>query len=97
MQALRLKNDSLIRQVNSLSMDARCRGNGLESFLILPVQRIPRYKMLFAEVVKLSSNDHADFEDLQNALQQASAVATQINEGKFSTGIHINYYHQHHE
>jgi hypothetical protein len=30
--------------------DARCRGSSLESFLVEPVQRIPRYKLLLEEV-----------------------------------------------
>jgi hypothetical protein len=59
--------------------DPRSRGLALGSFIIMPVQRIPRYKMLLAELVKYSE-DIPDFATLEDALQKVSEVALEINE-----------------
>ena len=59
--------------------DPRSRGLALGSFIIMPVQRIPRYKMLLAELVKYSE-DIPDFPTLEDALQKVAEVALEINE-----------------
>jgi hypothetical protein len=52
----------------------------LESLLILPVQRVPRYLMLLKELLKYTPAGHPDFLLLEEAVETVSAVATHINE-----------------
>ncbi|KAH9946674.1 hypothetical protein B0H21DRAFT_742600 [Amylocystis lapponica] len=67
----------------------RCRLNprhsqlNLEGYLLLPVQRIPRYRMLLEELVR-SSPPMYDYADdlLDRALAEISSLATNMNEGK---------------
>eukprot|EP01105_Mastigella_eilhardi_P014029 TRINITY_DN3190_c0_g2_i5.p1 TRINITY_DN3190_c0_g2~~TRINITY_DN3190_c0_g2_i5.p1 ORF type:complete len:832 (-),score=199.87 TRINITY_DN3190_c0_g2_i5:77-2548(-) len=51
----------------------------LDSYLILPVQRIPRYQLLLKEVVKLTPAGHPDLKNLEEALANITKVATHIN------------------
>lgn len=53
---------------------------GLESLLIMPIQRIPRYKLLLQELLKVTPTFHKDYEGLCEAHVLVSKVATQINE-----------------
>lgn len=51
----------------------------LQSLLIMPVQRIPRYKLLLEELLQLTLSDSREFCVIQVALQQVSEVASHIN------------------
>lgn len=52
----------------------------LQSLLILPVQRIPRYCLLLKDLVKHTPETHPDFLDLQSSLKVILEIADQINE-----------------
>ncbi|KAI0067701.1 hypothetical protein BV25DRAFT_1867513 [Artomyces pyxidatus] len=66
----------------------RCRLNprhsqlNLEGYLLLPVQRIPRYRLLLEELGRSTppSDDYVD--PLDKALTEISSLATNMNEGK---------------
>jgi hypothetical protein len=62
--------------------DARCRGQSLQSFLILPIQRIPRYKLLIEQLLKYTDEEEnaTDATNLRNALDLIQRVAAHINE-----------------
>ncbi|TDL28319.1 hypothetical protein BD410DRAFT_737533 [Rickenella mellea] len=67
----------------------RCRINprhsqlNLEGYLLLPVQRIPRYRLLLEELVRSTPPDPDIFDDpLDKALTEISSLATNMNEGK---------------
>ncbi|KZT43792.1 hypothetical protein SISSUDRAFT_1039690 [Sistotremastrum suecicum HHB10207 ss-3] len=67
----------------------RCRLNprhsqlNLEGYLLLPVQRIPRYRMLLEELVRNTPPQGEGFDDaLDKALAEISSLATNMNEGK---------------
>jgi hypothetical protein len=64
-----------------LDEQAKKKANGmsLESFLIMPIQRVPRYKMLLAELLKHTLNGRDDHNDLTIALERISTVAMKIN------------------
>eukprot|EP01084_Bolivina_argentea_P122331 216774_1 len=51
----------------------------LESLIILPIQRMPRYKMLLEEIIKHTDISHPDLKQLKNALQKISDVNDVIN------------------
>ena len=44
----------------------------LDSFLIEPVQRIPRYCLLLSELLKYTDKSHADYENLVYSLKVVS-------------------------
>jgi len=54
----------------------------LQSYLIMPVQRIPRYKLLVEGLLKKTPEDHPDYADLQTALQELDKKAQSINRAK---------------
>lgn len=54
----------------------------LMSYMIQPVQRVPRYVLLLAELKKRTLVSHDEYDVLEEALQQVQAVALKINEGK---------------
>jgi len=46
------------------------------------VQRIPRYILLLSDLIKHTSSDHIDYDDLSDALEKIKHVAEFINESK---------------
>jgi RhoGEF domain/FYVE zinc finger/SOS1/NGEF-like PH domain len=56
------------------------KGMPLASYLIMPVQRIPRYKMLLQDLIKNTDEEHPDMEDLRLSLETMEGVARFINE-----------------
>ncbi|CAD8154557.1 unnamed protein product [Paramecium octaurelia] len=55
------------------------KGGDLNSFLIKPVQRLPRYSLLITSVVKYTWKDHPDYQDLQKTLNSFASVTQQID------------------
>ncbi|KAF8078424.1 hypothetical protein FPV67DRAFT_1404178 [Lyophyllum atratum] len=67
----------------------RCRMNprhsqlNLEGFLLLPVQRIPRYRLLLEELLRSTPPTYEYMDDpLEQALAEISSLANNMNEGK---------------
>jgi RhoGEF domain/Regulator of G protein signaling domain len=52
------------------------------SYLIMPVQRLPRYVLLLRELLKWTDEDHPEYKDIMRALYQAEQAATFVNERK---------------
>jgi len=50
-------------------------GKGIKDYLIMPIQRIPRYQMLLHELVKATWKSHADYNNLVQAQQKVQEVA----------------------
>lgn len=57
-------------------------GLGLMGFLIMPVQRLPRYEMLLRALLKLTESTHVDFQNLTDALDAVVGVNQYINQRK---------------
>lgn len=55
------------------------KGYGLSDLLIMPVQRIPRYKLLLDKLIKYTSESHPDYDLLNKAHDLVSDKATDIN------------------
>ena len=66
--------------VEQLAQNPKCRGLALKSHLIMPIQRIPRYKMLLHELAAKTSAEHPDSADILKAKEKISDVAKQIND-----------------
>lgn len=64
--------------------DARMTTGGLDlaSYLIMPIQRVPRYSMLLQTLTKNTWPDHSDYKDLDSATNKIGEVATYLNERK---------------
>eukprot|EP01103_Thecamoeba_quadrilineata_P002630 TRINITY_DN1254_c0_g1_i4.p1 TRINITY_DN1254_c0_g1~~TRINITY_DN1254_c0_g1_i4.p1 ORF type:complete len:593 (+),score=116.61 TRINITY_DN1254_c0_g1_i4:1344-3122(+) len=54
----------------------------LQSFLLQPIQRIPRYALLLRDLIKKLPETHVDYEGLTTALQKIDFVAELLNERK---------------
>lgn len=52
----------------------------LKSYLILPVQRLPRYKLLLESLVKFTPIRHPDFENLKLVHQEMANLVDWVNE-----------------
>ncbi len=67
----------------------RCRTHprhtqiNVESYLLLPVQRIPRYRLLLEDLVKSTDTARlADGDALATALEHVTQIASKVNESK---------------
>uniref|UniRef100_A0A0B7A0K3 Rho guanine nucleotide exchange factor 4 n=1 Tax=Arion vulgaris TaxID=1028688 RepID=A0A0B7A0K3_9EUPU len=54
----------------------------LEGFLLTPVQKICKYHLQLAELLKFTPTDHSDFGHVQAALQAMKKIAMLVNERK---------------
>ena len=52
----------------------------LRSFLIMPVQRLPRYNLLLSQLLSTTPPDHPDYTNLEAALAQIKVVTMDVNE-----------------
>ncbi|ELR21174.1 PH domain containing protein [Acanthamoeba castellanii str. Neff] len=66
---------------NCLNNDA-CHNLNIYAFLIMPVQRIPRYKMLIDLLIKHTPPDHGDYENLLQAQKKIVDVAQWVDSYK---------------
>jgi hypothetical protein len=64
------------------SANPRCKKNDLDSLMIMPVQRVPRYVLLFDDLLRCTPAGHCDHDALTDAVAQVRKVATVINESK---------------
>lgn len=55
-------------------------GHTLDSLLLMPIQRVPRYEMILKELVKRTSENHPDYENLKEAQSKAQRTAEALNE-----------------
>eukprot|EP01125_Pyxidicula_operculata_P013829 TRINITY_DN458_c0_g2_i1.p1 TRINITY_DN458_c0_g2~~TRINITY_DN458_c0_g2_i1.p1 ORF type:complete len:1090 (-),score=341.39 TRINITY_DN458_c0_g2_i1:138-3407(-) len=55
-------------------------GSTVQSYFILPVQRLPRYEMLLKALLDKTPEDHVDYENLQHALKSVHSVNMYIEE-----------------
>ncbi|KAF8323058.1 hypothetical protein DL93DRAFT_2070483 [Clavulina sp. PMI_390] len=66
--------------------DPRVSQINMEGYLLLPVQRVPRYKLFLEDLVKCTPPKNSAFEDpLEVALNVIAGLATGMNEGKRET------------
>lgn len=54
----------------------------IQGYLLLPVQRIPRYKMLLEDLLKHTDETHGDYADLVKATEEMGLRADEMNERK---------------
>mmetsp|Transcript_9071 Transcript_9071/g.37415 ORF Transcript_9071/g.37415 Transcript_9071/m.37415 type:complete len:442 (-) Transcript_9071:85-1410(-) len=74
------KGDAKFQKVLEGVISKECQGKGLKDHLIMPVQRIPRYNMMLADMVKATWPSHRDYDDLSTASSKVSEIAALIEE-----------------
>jgi hypothetical protein len=65
----------------------------LASFLVMPVQRIPRYRMLLQELQKRTPENHIDYAAIDVALNEVNKVALYVNESKRKEENNVIVFH----
>eukprot|EP00732_Lithocolla_globosa_P002092 Lithocolla_globosa_v1_NODE_1259_length_2726_cov_7.700112.p1 type:complete len:520 gc:universal NODE_1259_length_2726_cov_7.700112:1040-2599(+) len=80
---LKLKERPAVKEVLTDGLkDPRSRGLDLKSFLIMPIQRLPRYSMLLSDLLKYTPKSHPDHANLENAVAKIKQAAALVNEKK---------------
>lgn len=74
------KRSTKIQEFLSSTQEDSLSNDTLTSYLILPIQRIPRYSLLLRELKKRTPEDHRDAEALNQALESVGSVALSVNE-----------------
>lgn len=64
----------------------------LDSFMVQPVQRLPRYKMFLETLIKYTPKSHEDFLPLSGALKRVSEVVNYVNEKKRAHDSELQVY-----
>lgn len=79
---LRCKEESprFAQFLHDRSLEPICAMRGLESFLVTPIQRLPRYGLLLRELIKATEETHPDFKDLQKAVSRIDEITRYLNE-----------------
>ncbi|KAF9432107.1 hypothetical protein BGZ76_011256 [Entomortierella beljakovae] len=54
----------------------------INGYLLLPIQRIPRYKMLLQDLLENTWPDHPDYQDIAKGLEKITGHAGEMNERK---------------
>jgi len=78
----RKENAAFDEFIKKQEQTKECHFQPLESFLVMPVQQIPRYVMLLADLVRNTPKEHVDYQDLEIGLSKMKEVASKINEKK---------------
>eukprot|EP01124_Arcella_intermedia_P008876 TRINITY_DN15689_c0_g1_i1.p1 TRINITY_DN15689_c0_g1~~TRINITY_DN15689_c0_g1_i1.p1 ORF type:complete len:1158 (+),score=339.10 TRINITY_DN15689_c0_g1_i1:16-3489(+) len=60
--------------------EVQCKGFSCSYYLIMPVQRVPRYQMLLKEVINKTAKEHPDYENLNKAKNEITQLALEVNE-----------------
>lgn len=76
------KNASFATFFQKLSGNAELNGKTILDLMILPVQRIPRYRMLLAEMYKNTWDGHPDFKSLGEACAKVNETAQSIEDAQ---------------
>ncbi len=66
--------------LDAASQDPECRGADLSHFLIMPIQRVPRYVLLMAELLKMTPESHPERRPISQCLTALKAMTDYINE-----------------
>ncbi|KAL0483141.1 hypothetical protein AKO1_014817 [Acrasis kona] len=73
------ENQEFKSLVATMDKDTRTTKLGLSSYLILPIQRIPRYQLLLRDLIHHTEPYHPDYADLISAEEKIREVAVHLN------------------
>jgi len=75
-------NPKFAAGLQRIEQDVDCCRLSLNDFLIMPVQRIPRYNLLLESLIKLTAKDHIDYILLEESHKAVLKLLDTINEQK---------------
>jgi hypothetical protein len=78
--AVEKKGSKFSTFITSCESNQLCKGQTLASFLIAPVQRVPRYRLLLEELRRRTPPDHPGQKDLFSAIEQSNQAALHVNQ-----------------
>eukprot|EP01105_Mastigella_eilhardi_P012874 TRINITY_DN2934_c0_g1_i4.p1 TRINITY_DN2934_c0_g1~~TRINITY_DN2934_c0_g1_i4.p1 ORF type:complete len:825 (-),score=286.27 TRINITY_DN2934_c0_g1_i4:57-2474(-) len=76
------RNSDFNTWLEHASQDPRLKNLDIYAYLIMPVQRIPRYVLLLQNLCRFASKSQPDYPQLVEAFEKMKDVATHINEKK---------------
>jgi hypothetical protein len=76
------RNPAFSRFVDGLLKKPEFKGLTLYAYLIMPVQRVPRYVLLLSDLLKNTPESNPDYEPIRTALDLVKAFADFINSSK---------------
>ncbi|KAI1278394.1 Fyve, RhoGef and Ph domain-containing protein [Halotydeus destructor] len=74
------KFPSFAAALKEFESSSRCCKLCVKHYMLAPVQRIPRYRLLLREYLKNLDDDHPDYQDTQKALDIVSVVNEHANQ-----------------
>eukprot|EP00002_Diphylleia_rotans_P015717 TRINITY_DN3046_c0_g4_i3.p1 TRINITY_DN3046_c0_g4~~TRINITY_DN3046_c0_g4_i3.p1 ORF type:complete len:465 (+),score=82.54 TRINITY_DN3046_c0_g4_i3:80-1474(+) len=80
-QELQKQNSRFANMLEENRAKPEARGLDFRSYLIMPVQRIPRYTLLFQDFLKATPPTHPDYNGIEQAFNAVKDVANRVNEG----------------
>jgi len=75
-------NDTFRKMLLTSMEDVDCQFRGLKDYLIMPIQRIPRYVLLLQQLKSKTTEDHEDYVEISKALTTIESIAGYINNQK---------------
>ncbi|KAJ3450088.1 faciogenital dysplasia protein [Anaeramoeba flamelloides] len=79
LERLRKKRSRFRNRLFEMKQHPDTKKMDIISFLILPVQRVPRYNLLLSEILKHTPKEHPDYENLSIALEKTKELSNEIN------------------
>eukprot|EP01132_Coremiostelium_polycephalum_P009995 gene9995-12256_t len=76
------KNPNVENLFQVFQTNPLCDGLDLNSLLIMPIQRVPRYILLLEQMVKNTDKSSPDFQNLNKALSKMKELASDMNENR---------------
>jgi len=83
-----LENPEFVKWQETVAMKPEVHRMRINTLLIMPVQRVPRYTLLLRELFTKTPESHPDYAALQKAIEFATSVTTAINEAKRRVEAH---------
>ncbi|CAG8511806.1 9399_t:CDS:2 [Diversispora eburnea] len=80
MEKLKKNSKEFKKFLQSNTTKSELGGLSFNSYLSLPIQRIPRYKLLLEAVLKHTNRSHPDYENLEKCVKQITIIADEVNE-----------------
>lgn len=78
----RLPGSALDKLLITKEKSPLCRSLKLESFMTVPVQRLPRYSLLLKELLKYTGTDHKDYDNIKQAILKFDQINVYLNESR---------------
>eukprot|EP01102_Stenamoeba_stenopodia_P004102 TRINITY_DN1427_c0_g1_i3.p1 TRINITY_DN1427_c0_g1~~TRINITY_DN1427_c0_g1_i3.p1 ORF type:complete len:634 (-),score=150.70 TRINITY_DN1427_c0_g1_i3:88-1989(-) len=75
-------NSAFVTFIEKTYVNPECGAMTIQSFLIMPIQRIPRYVLLLEDLLKNTPQHHRDYTQLSTTQSKMKEIAIKLNEAK---------------